>query len=302
MNAPHDCFIGKSSTEIGALISSFTYEFPRLQDLTKNNIDKVFQGFAYVEHKLDGEALIVFKGHAYGRRISSVSFKRENKWAQLPPSIQAQAIDHPVLGELHIPGFDSSVVKTALVDGRVNGWQESKLRFTAHTCLAFSSASTADQRAFLKDKGFEIPRLYGPEEDAIYLSGLTDFNMWTREATELGIEGFVFKFPSRRWFKLKAASTIDCFITGTKPGAGKFKGLVGALICSVYKGNEVLEIASVSGMTDDVRRSMTEDPDLIGKIVEVEFNGYAARGRLKHPRFVRFREDKNKEDCKWLSE
>jgi ATP-dependent DNA ligase len=35
----------------------------------------------------------------------------------------------------------------------------------------------------------------------------------------------------------------------------------------------------------------------IGKVMELKANGLTAKGRLRHPRFLRMRPDKNPEDC-----
>jgi hypothetical protein len=114
------------------------------------------------------------------------------------------------------------------------------------------------------------------------------------------LEGFVLK---RRnyvgWWKYKPELTVDCVVTGLVPGNGKFSGVVGALKVSLHDGTPALdslyEVAEVSGMDDAERRRMG-DWDL-GRVCEVEFQCVGSRGRLQHPRFLRWREDKPPEEC-----
>ncbi len=98
------------------------------------------------------------------------------------------------------------------------------------------------------------------------------------------------------WIKVKRYSTLDVVITGFKDAkmgkTGKYLGLIGAALVSVYgsKG-DLLEVGRVSGMTDDVRRDMSEHPDRwIGSVIEVAAQEFG-KDRLRHPRFKRSRPD-----------
>ncbi len=96
------------------------------------------------------------------------------------------------------------------------------------------------------------------------------------------------------WVKVKRYSTLDVVVTGftqAKMGrTGKFLGQVGAALVSVYSSNgTLLEVGRVSGMTDDVRFHMTQNPgEWIGKVIEVAAQEFA-KDRLRHPRFKRAR-------------
>jgi len=62
--------------------------------------------------------------------------------------------------------------------------------------------------------------------------------------------------------------------------------------------DEPIEVASVGGMTEVERKWMSDNREkLRGMVCEVEANGVASQGRLHHPRFIRWREDKNAHDC-----
>ena len=108
--------------------------------------------------------------------------------------------------------------------------------------------------------------------------------------------------------------SIDGFISGFKPGnkGTANEKLVGALIVSVYLNKEdgtqeQHEIAHVSGITSDLRESLTSlnkagEPVLNKKyynqVVTVDGNWISTRSkRLMHPRFVCFRPDRSPETC-----
>jgi DNA ligase-1 len=107
------------------------------------------------------------------------------------------------------------------------------------------------------------------------------------------IEGFVLKDGNwANWQKWKPVRTIDLVVTGFKDGKGKHEGFVGSLECSI--GPHV--IANVSGMEDEVRWMIDENKDL-GRVVEVKYDRVDSKGRLRFPRFVRWRDDKRPEEC-----
>ena len=99
------------------------------------------------------------------------------------------------------------------------------------------------------------------------------------EAMHLGIEGWVLK-DGPNWYKLKPVLSVDLAVTGFKPGHGKYRGTVGALIC----GN-----ISVSGMDDETRRRIS--PGDLGRVCEVAYQYVTSLGKLRHPRFIRWRDD-----------
>lgn len=102
-------------------------------------------------------------------------------------------------------------------------------------------------------------------------------------------------------FKVKPADPVDCVITGVIDAEpGKFEGMIGSIVCSVYRHGKLIEIASASGMNDAVRAEMTclhKDDMLRGLVVELKYQMIGAEGRLMHPRFSRWRPDKPMAEC-----
>jgi ATP-dependent DNA ligase len=122
------------------------------------------------------------------------------------------------------------------------------------------------------------------------------------------------------WVKVKKQATADVVIMGfvpakemsVKKGADKATitkyakaGLIGAIQCGQYDSGGGLkvwlrEVATVSGMTDDLRERLSDtetQSKWIGKVIEIEHNGREPTGRFRHPRFNRFRDDKAAKDC-----
>lgn len=89
---------------------------------------------------------------------------------------------------------------------------------------------------------------------------------------------------SINWLKLKEEHTIDLPVIGSKRGRGKFSHTLGALVCD-YNGKRV----AVSGFTDWERNEFWENPP---KMIEVQYQCITSQGSLRHPRYVRVREDK----------
>ena len=130
-----------------------------------------------------------------------------------------------------------------------------------------------------------------------------------------GWEGTVVKdmysgyLPGQRghgWYKLKRQSDADVSVTGSKPGRGKFKGLVGALelsqCVSIGTGEwELRHVGSCSGMTDEQRAEVTklaEANQLEGLVMEIKHHGKSTTGeKFRHPQFSRWRLDKKQTEC-----
>jgi len=128
-----------------------------------------------------------------------------------------------------------------------------------------------------------------------------------------------YTFDSRKdWIKVKGAYTEDAIVVGITEGTGKRKSTFGALVLAQYDKNKQLKIiASASGFDDNTlskfysaisKMPSYNYPHLNMKgvkkwippkiIVEVRYMQKTPNGILRHPVFLRVRDDKIPSDCR----
>lgn len=259
-----------------------------------------------VEEKLSGHRMVLKEGYAYGRSPDTLGIWR-NKWDTLPPHIQNLAVDEWVDGELIWPHHDDSEVVTGLNE------HPSEMEFVAFALPERYGRLYPDEHLInLRHMGFRIPFFIFGEPKGIthpeYFKAtdklISDLLSLARKKKW---EGFVLKQRMRQpcWWKLKVTHTYDLIMTGwTIATAGKHKGMIKSIKGSVTTieegGFRNIEVANVSGMKDEIRYNITEAD--LGRVFEVEANLLAGQGRLRHPRFIRWRDDKSATECTYESE
>lgn len=206
------------------------------------------------------------------------------------------------LGELWIPGKPASAVKTALK----HEWNDLQLTFFGVAkCEALYNRfmGTPIEEFTLESihEFFDSHKLnFAPYEViAQYPVQLSEAElfMYVQRARQAGLEGWVLKTGNLTgWAKLKVDNTIDLVVIGANAGKGKYQGLVGSLICGING----VPIADVGGMDDATREEFTalhREDKLTSTVVEVKYQCVDSKGRLRHPRFVRVRDDKLPHEC-----
>ena len=218
------------------------------------------------------------------------------KHAAIRRQLKSLPIGTIVEGELYVPGKKSTYVPTAIRTADPN------MVFAAFAAPVVEKEDWRmhhfeDVMGGLEDRfGFKVPEWerISPYEDDIK-------QFYLERTDEQGIEGFVLKNENHydKWYKIKPVRTCDVVITGTKPGNNSFIGYVGGIKCSVWHEGKLVEIASVSGMTMDLREDVSDMDDrgkLVGLVAEIKYTDFA-EDRLWHPRFLRLRDDKPSEEC-----
>lgn len=79
----------------------------------------------------------------------------------------------------------------------------------------------------------------------------------------------------------------------TKP---YFYGWAGSLEIGVVKGNRVVPIGYLSGVSDELK---SNPKSLKGKVIEVSCMEILKTGGLRHAKMIQFRDDKPWKECKW---
>lgn len=126
------------------------------------------------------------------------------------------------------------------------------------------------------------------------------------------------------WRKRKKAMTFDVVVMGFTQGVGKFKQMVGAVQFGAFIDGKLTSVGQCSGMSDGrvdwkggapnrdgswiellsgaqpegTRAWFTANQHtLVGRVIEVKANGVTKHGALRHPQFVRVRNDKDAAQC-----
>jgi ATP-dependent DNA ligase len=125
--------------------------------------------------------------------------------------------------------------------------------------------------------------------------------------------------PANNWYKIKAEiDEEDCFIIGfkapemyyTDPITGKedkerytrfyANNWIGGVYIGQYRNGIVVNVGSFSGISDQLRKDMSEFPKkYLNRVVKIKAFDREATGRFISPVFRGFRDDKRPEECVW---
>ena len=212
--------------------------------------------------------------------------------------------------ELTVDGGEASDVKTALIE------KSDALRVTAFNIPGAPRMFPSVQRSYLVDCGFNMPHSYG---DNTFIDGDEEHNQAKLDALlsicrEHSVEGAVLWQEARypNVYRAKLVDTLDVVLTGYEIGtAGQWKGKVASMCFSWYvpSGQTMTKDHSMQtvygdlqelgkcggGMNRPTRLALSEKD--IGRVFEIDCNGFASKGRTRHARFIRWRDDKEPTEC-----
>ena len=155
---------------------------------------------------------------------------------------------------------------------------------------------------------------------------------------EMGLEGIMLKNknglwipspaggdsrPANNWYKIKAEldHPEECVIIGfkppemyyTDPATGKqdkerftkfyANNWIGGVRIGQYRNGTLVDVGSFSGITDELRKDMSENPNkYLYRVVSIKAFDREPTGRFISPVFKGFRDDKRPEECTWVVE
>jgi ATP-dependent DNA ligase len=275
--------------------------------LPADKVAKVLADPSYIaEVKIDGYRAIFENSGFHSRLGNTFDLPQITRWLK----------DYDVIldGELYIHRATSSDITTALgKDG-----DKGKLRYVVFDVLGTGGDTLLTGMPWNYRREL-LERIYDDidPQSPIDLSkvypdklGLRSFDEAMDYIESHGIEGLMLKNtqaiyePDSRhvnnWWKLKKHMTYDVVIMGYEEGKGKFKGLIGSIVFGLYKGDVLTSCGKCSGMTDELRREISENREAFETMVfEIKAMERTKDGAFRHPVFSRFRTDKTPWQCLW---
>lgn len=119
------------------------------------------------------------------------------------------------------------------------------------------------------------------------------------------IKGYTGKYPASHqyWENIKTGELVEgnYYSNGgyLPVSVNYFKSKIGGLQLSAYYNEQLIEVARVSNLTDEIRDLITDDPEsYMGTVVEVGAMMIDVEKKsLRHPKLLNLRPDKNAEEC-----
>lgn len=288
---------------------------PWMKPMLCASADDVPLGDYVLEPKLDGWRFLM---HNTGRGVISVAGRNASDYSGQLPYIESEVAkclppDTCLDGELI--GSEWGDVQSVMSSGGVHipTRKNGGLHYVVFDVLRCDGQDTrslpwAERRAILEAANFDgyVARtdVYPATPRALQVAIAT------------GFEGVVCKMRdsvytngrSSAWVKIKAEWTCEAQVVGWEVGTGSNSNRLGAFIVELLDENDMPKIGPDGkpvrtkvggGMTDTVRNeflgrlvSRAMPTKWNGAVIEVKHNGELASGKVRHPTFVRRRDDK----------
>ncbi len=256
---------------------------------------------------------------------------------ELPDRLWDKLLPHPHVAWLrdkfdsHLPVYphvsETTSIMGSLADEAIRKQEERGIVWAyAFDIIQYAGQSTQKSTQMAR-RNFLAKQLMNVDPESGLVLMPCWFGLTNREkedlfhiVTDVGGEGLIFKDPglpynhAKNWWKWKKDYPVDAVLTGNyvmgKEGvSGKMLGYVGNLEIGVYDDEgELCPVGHISAIMDSEARlpevtRMALEGELAGLVVECRHNGTQNKPdaplgyTLRHPRFRRWRDDKNPEDC-----
>ena len=131
----------------------------------------------------------------------------------------------------------------------------------------------------------------------------------TREYTGKEIETWPYWLNDNTGEKIKCESGMDLIKTYGEYVDGAplspitknyYYGWAGSLKLGLYRDGRMVHVGNLSGITDEVKENWKNYVNKVAEVAAMEIMDNAQGGRgLRHPKLVRFRDDKDPHDCEY---
>ena len=276
--------------------------FPKFKDYTNQKVN-------FIQPKFDGHLVKIYKGIKLtiltknDKNITDkiLTINNLKKQINLIPNYSV------LFAELHCPGIFATSVPTMLNNA------DEQLQISIFAAPLFDNIGL-NNGILGKDLIWILHRVASYGLQVVDTGLISNYNLsddWIKrllqKAIKQKLEGWVLKESHMQgWYKLKPVQTIDCFvISSSQSFSASFYGGLQSIHVACYKQDEdgklkIQDLGDVgSGFTKEFRLSFegTNRFELVDRICEVAYDSVAANGKLRFPRFIRWRDDKNKKDC-----
>lgn len=213
-----------------------------------------------------------------------------------------------IFAELHCPGVHATSVPTMLNEA------DEELMLTAFAAPLLGGEDWRDQDLCVTmqhiKNNFELHIATPTKWDSSIIINHHDQKELLKEAIERKLEGWVLKEAHMKgWYKLKPVKTLDVFVIGTYQSFSSthYGGLqsIEIAVWELSPNYPVLpkryNLGNVgSGFKLEYRKQFNTNvkrTELLNKVCEVAYDSIAANGKLRFPRFIRWRDDKDSRQC-----
>lgn len=258
----------------------------------------------YVQPKLDGYRCIYKQGYMWSRSGKPFANKNIPEYFENVFGINTVVLD----GEIYAPGYTFNQLQTIM--NKVDAALPSGLKYFIYDCMPVEHWAAnkcpkpySERYRLLNEMVAEIAdpqKVLSISNDKVQTSG--EVVALYKSFLKRGLEGAMLKDPEGlyRWkrvsvksgemLKVKPFKEVDLEITGFYEGKGKHTGKAGGFIVD-FNG---VAVRVGSGLDDDTREAVWNNKkDYLGKTIEIRYLEVTEDGSLRHPSFIRFREEKD---------